>query len=126
MAEAKATRGNGEASLRVNFDYIKASHFRVIHMDGAVGAVTPNGHINMSLFSERPPLPRRMVHELKENALGDEIKDQRVTRDAIIREMDVDVIMTIDVAESLRTWLRDRIEEANERLSGEKNSEQKT
>ncbi len=87
-------------------------------MDGAIGSVSPNGQIHMSLYSERLPIPRRMVYELKENALGDEIEDQRVTRDAIIREMDVDVIMTIDAAESLCTWLQNKIDEANARRSG--------
>ena len=96
MAEDDAVRGNGEASPRVNFDYIKSQNFRVIHMDGALGGLTPNGHIHMSLYSERPPIPRRMVYPLAEGQLGEEIKDERVTRDAIVREVDIDVMMTIE------------------------------
>ena len=111
MAEQSQSSGNGGVSPRVNFDYIKSQHFRVIHMDGAIGGLTPNGHIHMSLYSERPAIPRRIVHSLEGNRLGDEIQSERITRDAIVREMDVDVQMTINAAIALRDWLDRQIQE---------------
>ena len=109
MAEQGRPSGNGEASPRVNFDYIKGQQFRVIHADGAIGGLTPNGHIHMSLYSERPPIPRRMVFTIEGSRLGNELLAERVVRDAIVREVDIDVIMTVDVAESLVTWLTEKV-----------------
>lgn len=109
MADDDVTRGNGAPSPRVNFDYIKGQHFRVIHTDGAIGGITPRGLIHMSLYSERQAIPRRTVSAIEDNKLGDEILTERVARDAVVRELDVDVIMTIDSAESLCVWLREKV-----------------
>jgi len=116
MAEETASRGNGGASPRVSFDYIKSQHFRVIHTDGAIGSVTPNNHIHMSLYSERPPIPRRTVFPLENGKLGEELLAERTTRDAIVREMDIDVMMTVDVAEILCEWLKGKVDEAKLRI----------
>jgi hypothetical protein len=52
------------ASGPVPFNYIKSSGFRVIHVDGAIGSVTPRGLIHAALFSERMPTPRVTVHPI--------------------------------------------------------------
>lgn len=114
MAETRETHGNGEVSSRVNFDYIKGQYFRVIHTDGAIGGVTPRGLIHMSLFSERQAIPRRTVHPIKDDKLGDELIPERTVRDAVVRELDVDVIMTVESAESLCKWLQIKVTEAKQ------------
>lgn len=43
---------------QIRFNYIKSAQFRVIHADGAIGGVTPNGFIHMALFNERAAIPR--------------------------------------------------------------------
>lgn len=94
----------------VAFDYIKSATFRSIRADGAIGAVTPNGHIHMAFYSERSAIPRRMIHELKKDGtLGEPHEIE--TRNSVVREMDVDVFMTLEAAISLRDWLAQRIEE---------------
>ena len=109
-------RGNGDASHRISFDYIKSSHFRVIRADGAIGSVTPNGHIHFALYSERPAIPRQMVYELDaDGKLGKELPDQTVSRSDVVREMEVDVFLTVETAESVRQWLEDTIKEASAR-----------
>lgn len=116
MAEEKKVtpQGNVEAPARVNFDYIKGQDFRVIHVDGAIGSVTLNGHVHMALYSERPPIPRRTVFGVKDGKLGEEILPERIARDAIVRELDIDLMMTIDVAESICKWLERKVEEAKQ------------
>src|SRR5438874_108790 len=84
------------AAKQLAFDYIKSPHFRALRADGAIGGVTPNGQIHIALYSERPPIPQRVVHRItEENKLGEEIEHQRVSRDAIVREMDADVFLTL-------------------------------
>lgn len=124
MADDKSSpNSNGETQPRVALDYIKSEYFRVIRADGAIGSLTPNGHIHMTLFSERLAIPRRQVYELVENRLGSLIESETVTRDSIVREMDVDVFLTIDIAKQIQQWLGDRIEEAQAKIAATTNTE---
>ena len=95
---------------RLTFDYIKSPSFRVIHADGAIGGVTPRGDIHVAYFSEREAIPTRMVFEmLQGGTLGRELDEERITRGGFVREMDVDVVMSVTVAESLMKWLSEQI-----------------
>lgn len=112
------SKGNGSSGATVAFDYIKSQAFRVIRADGAIGGITPNGHIHMALFSERQAIPRRIVTKVNpDGTLGDQVPEQTESRNSIVREMDVDVIMTVDAAELLRDWLIQRIGEFKSRMT---------
>jgi len=96
---------------RVSFDYIKSNQFRVIHVDGAHGGITPKGHvIQMALFSERAPIPRRETYKLQEGKLGE--RTEKVERDAIIREVEVEALIDIETAKRIAEWLKEKIEQA--------------
>lgn len=98
---------------KVRFDYIKSNYFRVIHVDGIQGGNCPGRDlIQMAAWSERWPIPRQSVFPISpEGALGEEILPERVTRDAIVREVEVELLMNIATARVIRDWLNDRIEE---------------
>jgi hypothetical protein len=94
----------------IAFDYIKSNQFRVIHMNGAFGGLSPNGaEIHMALFNERRPLPRKTVYSIAGGRLGGEDLSKRESRAAFVREVEVDVIMSIESAVNLRIWLDDKI-----------------
>ena len=94
----------------VVFEYIKSAFFRVVHVDGAIGGFTPNGNISFALFSERPAIPKMQIHRKNpDSTLGDVIPEHTVVRPGIIREMDVDVVMSRAAATSLRDWLSDQL-----------------
>lgn len=86
---------------RVTIEYIKSQYFRVIHADGAIGGVTPGGNLHFALFSERPAIPRRVVTLLEGERFGANVPEETVVREGLIREMDVDVILTLAAAEEL-------------------------
>jgi hypothetical protein len=95
---------------KVKFHYIKSNDFRVVHVDGVFGGVTPTGDIFVSVFNQRPPIPNVTVQPVKENGeLGEEILSERVSRDGIIRELEVGLAMRPDVAEAMIRWLQDRL-----------------
>lgn len=110
-------KGNGEAAAPVVvFDYLKSAHFRVIYATGAIGGLTPEGNIHFALYNERQAIPRQTVHPLKDPAtLGEEILDRRVSREGIVREMEVDVILSAHAAEGLIVWLQNKINELKKR-----------
>lgn len=95
---------------KVKFDYIKSNFFRVIHADGVWGGIGPTlNDIKMVFFNERPAIPQQVTHEIKDGVLGEEIKEERVSRNSIIREVEVNVIMNIHVARAVKKWLEDKI-----------------
>ena len=102
---------------KVKFDQIKSPSFRTVHADGVWGGVTPRGNINMGFYSERSAFPLQVTHAISaEQHLGDEIKEERIGRDAIVREIECNVIIDVRFADSLVSWLQDKIKVINSGL----------
>jgi hypothetical protein len=92
----------------VQFHYIKGNLFRVIHSEGAIGGVTPNRDIFVSLFNERAALPQLIEFEvLPEGKLGKEIK--RVGKEGIVREMEIGILMNANSAKNLADFLLSQV-----------------
>ncbi len=94
---------------------IKSNGFRCVRADGSIGGITPNGHIHMAFFSERSAIPRRVIHELTADGQLGNTKEME-TRNSIVRELDVDVFMTSEVARSLYDWLGSQLKEYDKLL----------
>ena len=102
------TRMTGE----VDFHFEKGNAFRVIHVDGVIGAITSSsGSLHMTVYSERLPLPQRVVHTVADGVLGPELVEKRISRSGLFREMEADLVLSVATAVSLRAWLDDRIHE---------------
>jgi len=103
---------DGTPPPSVRFHYIKSNLFRVVHADGAYGGLSPTGDIFFSLFSQRPPIPTSTVQPVKEDGeLGDELVQQRTTRDGIVREMEVGIALRPEVAEGIIKFLQEKVEQ---------------
>ena len=97
---------------KIRFHYIKSNDFKIVHVDGVFGGLTPTGDIFVSLFNQRPPIPQITVQAIKESGeLGDEILAERVSKDGIIRQLEVGISMRPDVAEAFVKWLQERLAE---------------
>jgi len=95
------------------FRYEKSLLCRVIHVDGAWGGLTPRGDVYMALYSEHQPTPDQTVY--RQNPDG--VTASEVSTDSIegvIREIDVEAILTYQGAIALRDWLNDRIKNIDE------------
>src|SRR5690242_17148769 len=96
---------------KISFHYIKSNLFRVVHADGAVGNITPSGDIFFGIYSQRGPIPQiAKVEVLDDGELGEEIPSERVTKEGVIREVEVGVTMSTTAAQSLIDWLKMKIE----------------
>lgn len=90
--------------------YLKSPMFRTVHADGIFGGVTPHQNIHMSFWNERAAIPQIIEHEIKpDGTLGPEIMEARIGKKGIVREVDVDVVLDLATAISLREWLDDKI-----------------
>ena len=109
MSEEKPSENNQEQpSFTVH--YIKSAHFRTVHMDGIFGSISPSGFIHMAAFNERYPIPNATEHHLA----GPELLPpplNTIGKNGIVRELDVDMVFSAEVAKNLRDWLSDRLAE---------------
>lgn len=126
MPNKKQHENSGEVLTDgLDFHFIKSNHFRTIYVDGAWGGITPHLGIHMALYNERTPIPQQVHHQINSNGeLGEEQLDQRVSRSGIIREVEAELFMTIETAESVANFLRKYIDAAKE-LRDERSSTEK-
>ena len=114
MSEKPHTNGEPNRDI-VEFHYQKSSHFRTIHADGAIGNFTPGPHIQMAIYSERLAIPQKIVHELKPSgALGEVIDEETKSLKGVVREMEVNILMSKGTARAIATWLNERIKELDQ------------
>ena len=66
----------------------------------------------MSVWNERWPIPKQTVHERDENGIvKNEIIEERISRDAIVREVEIDLVMNVECATQMRDWLSVKLKE---------------
>ncbi len=68
--------------------------------------------MHLAIFSERSPLPRTVVHNVADGVLGAEIESRRESKKGVFREIEADLVMSIETAIALREWLNERITES--------------
>lgn len=111
------------AATPVAFNYIKSNSFRVIHVDGAIGSITPRGLIHAALYSERMPIPRLMVHPMGSDGNLLPPVEQEI-RPGVVREVEVSLLLDRNSAESLREWLGQQLAELDRALAATANARQ--
>ncbi len=108
---------------QVRFHYLKSDFFRVLHVDGVHGGISPRGQIQMAVFNERLPIPQQSVYKLVDGGLGEEISDERIQKEGIIREVEAELLMSVDTARSLVAWLKEKIELIEKLEAGKRGEE---
>ena len=94
------------ADAQIVFEYARDPLFRAAHADGFIGGLTPNGQVHIAFFSERPTLPKRHVFRVNaDGSLGAEVPSEKARNEAITRDMQVDVLLSVQAAEGLKNWL---------------------
>ncbi len=95
---------------KMRFDYIKSNQFRVIHADGVHGGIVPNCRfIQMAFFSERAPIPKWEEFKLDAGRLDAKIGAKK--RNAVVREVEVELLMTVEAAKAVHTWIGEKIKD---------------
>ena len=117
MAQETESTINKDPAKRVRFHYIKSNLFRVIHVDGAYGGITPSGDIHCAVYSERGAIPQVTEHLVTETGF---LEDQQVVLEGkagLVRELDADLVLSLAAAGELRDWLTKRIDELSASLA---------
>jgi hypothetical protein len=111
MAENPKNTPPQEQPDKIDYHWIKTESYQTTHVDGAIGAVSPNGKmINMAVYVERWPLPRQTTHPvIKGTVQPGELA--RIQREGIVREIAVNLTFDESTARSLVDWLNEKIEQ---------------
>jgi hypothetical protein len=100
-----------EEDAKVQIHYVKSNYFRVIHVSGAQGGLTPVGEIFVSVYNDRSPIPQATTHQIMPNGrLGGEILEERISKGGMVREVEAGLLMDIGTAETLHRWLGKQLE----------------
>jgi len=95
---------------KIHVHYIKSPDWRVLHVDGVYGGITPAKYLHMAFFSERGAIPQRETYAVtSEGKLGDKEEGDTVTKDGFVRELHVDTVMTLPLARAVHSWLGNQI-----------------
>lgn len=92
--------------IPLTFYYIKSSSFRVMHVDGMRGAISPDAEfLQLSMFSERHPIPKEEF--LTVDALGHLGPQSQPPKSlsGVVREVDATMVMTLETAIRVRELL---------------------
>ena len=99
-------------STAVEMTFVTSGLHRVIHADGIWGGLTPTGQIRMGIFSESTKDPYSVIYDVSG------AKPREISRNPkpglelsqVTRLMETDIIMHLNVAESVYEWLGVQIE----------------
>lgn len=110
----------------IDFFFEKSALFRVIHVDGAVGSISPSQPaIHMAVFSERTPIPRQQAFAIKDGVVQSEVIERRVSKTGIFREVEADLVLSVTGAIAIRDWLTERLNEIQDVVKRSMEKQQK-
>jgi hypothetical protein len=126
MADEKQ---NGPPTAKLQFNYIKGPDYREVACHGVLGGTTPQGKLWMTIFSERPPIPRIVEYDLPAPPSPNEpvlFEEQKATpgfiesRQGIIRHVECTAYMDLETAKRVHEWLGRNIQAAEAQIGGKK------
>lgn len=121
MAEKTKRPGIDLEAGQIRYDYIKSNLFRVIYVQGIFGGITPKGNLQIALWNERWPIPKQSTYKFSsaDGQISDEIMEERVVRDAVVREVEIQLLMDIDTAKVFSSWIQKHIADIEKATKGE-------
>lgn len=64
----------------------------------------------MAVFNERRAIPKQTVQTINpDGTIGQEIQEKRIERDALVRELEADLVMDLQTAKHIIAWLQERV-----------------
>jgi hypothetical protein len=102
---------------QITFKYIFTYDYNPKYVNGAHGGVSPRGELVVNFYLERPPLPNAVSHEINQNGtIGNEsVVDPADLNASLVRYVSTGVVLSLQTARDLHSWLGDKIHELETR-----------
>jgi hypothetical protein len=107
--------------MDIESHFIKDNDFKTIQLSGVFGGVMGNGLLNINLFTERLPIPTKIVLDVKEGSQTITEKS-RESKNGIIREVHIGVLVDINTAKSIQAFLAQAISQQEALLGTSQNT----
>ncbi len=112
MADEKKS----ELLNQLGIHYLRSRHYRTIHADGAQFGITPQAHIQFTLFSDQKAMPEFVMHKITpEGKLGEVIEE--VVKNGVVREVEINVVMSPVAAASFVEVMKTQLKQIEELLA---------
>lgn len=111
----RGTTSRTSPPKRVELRYIKTTAFPVLHVDGVYGGMTPQLSLYLAFFSEHAKLPESAT--LEWDPEGGPAREIGQRKPEWVRDVGLEVTMSISVAEALRKLLDDKIAEVGKLIA---------
>jgi len=99
-----------EERKSIKAHYIKTQAYRSYFADGFIGGLSPGGKLYIEFFLQRAVTPRSIEYAIDERGLmGEEMG--REGKEGMVRQIESGLMLDIDVARALQSWLKQKIEE---------------
>lgn len=89
----------------IRFFYEKGKYFRVAHVDGVLGGLTPTGDVFLSVYSQRVALPQTIDQKIDPDGKLGAVVDT-TGKHGIFREMEIGLVMSAEVANQIAEFLK--------------------
>jgi hypothetical protein len=97
------------SELEIHF--LKGNGFRVVHITGAWFGADPEGNLHLTFFNDRAPIPKKIVLNVNEDGVSTgEIPSKRESKQGIVRELEFDVVLSLQAASRLHESLGENLE----------------
>ena len=103
----------------INFEYKILPSYNSYAVSGAHGGLNSSGEVVVNFFHERGPVPKEQKYQVR-NGHVQEPPIFEEKKDAIIRDVLFGVSMSPSTARSLASWLNDKADLYDEKLSQQK------
>lgn len=103
---------------KIKFKYKFDDSFSPVYTNGVIGGPTVRNEIVINFFIERNPIPYETTHELdKDGKIGAIIEHKPEDKEDIVllRKINTGVIMDLQTAKELLSWLESQIKMAEKR-----------
>ena len=106
MSDPASEPPTESAQPEARFHYIKGNLFRTIHSNGVWMDITPLKEVALAFYNERNPIPQETFYALDSTGqLGAENRAKRVSKEGYVREVEAQVVMSLELATALHAWL---------------------
>ncbi len=111
----------GDVKDKITFKYVYPEDLRDLYVNGLFGGVTPRKEIYAHLYSERHPIPKKVVHSVEKD--GTLSPEEEIEKGGdVVRFVQTSIIMDLETAISFRDWLDGRIAYIETTKDGAKNA----
>lgn len=95
---------------KITYEYRHAVDYRPEIINGIWGGLNPRGLIELNFFTEHRSLPNKTSHMFSEGILEGKTQDKEPKKDVFIRVFKQGIMVDLPTAESIYTWLGEKIE----------------